>query len=245
MPETIAHPRAHGGSARGAQISARRVRDLLLAAIRAGRITPGSSLNEEHLMQTYSASRGAVRSALSQLTSIGILERRTRVGTRLVNAGVRIGVTDFAFGERGGVAIDVLEQRLVPSTPLLRERLQLDDEVVRMVENAFTLKGETIGIRTAYFSQAVTSDPTAIRQPATMSTVMRDFFGKEPGLVYAWIGAEISDARTSRILGIAEGAPLLRRELVYLDVDDDPIQVVFDAFRADRVSFDRGPISFS
>lgn len=76
-----------------------------------------------------------------------------------------------------------------------------------MVENAFTLKGETIGIRTAYFSQAVTSDPTAIRQPATMSTVMRDFFGKEPGLVYAWIGAEISDARTSRILGIAEGAP--------------------------------------
>lgn len=75
-------------------------------------------------MQTYSASRGAVRSALSQLTSIGILERRTRVGTRLVNAGVRIGVTDFAFGERGGVAIDVLEQRLVPSTPLLRERLQ-------------------------------------------------------------------------------------------------------------------------
>ncbi|MET2011756.1 GntR family transcriptional regulator [Microbacterium chocolatum] len=244
MPEPTEHPRAHGGSARGAQISARRVRDLLLAAIRAGRITPGSSLNEEHLMRTYSASRGAVRNALSQLTSIGILERRTRVGTRLVEAGVRIGVADFAFGERGGVSITVLEQRLVPSTPLLRERLQIDDEVVRMVENSFTFHDEAIGIRTAYFRPSITSDPTSLRGPLTMSTVMRDFFGAEPGLVYAWIGAEPSDARTSRILDIDEGAPLLRRELIYLDTDDVPIQVVFDAFRADRVSFDRGPISF-
>jgi GntR family transcriptional regulator len=237
-----AHPRAKGGSAHGAQISVRRVRDLVLAAIRAGDLSADALLDEEELMAMYSASRGAVRGALNQLSELGILERRPRFGTRVVDAGVRLPMTDITMQDLGGVTITVLEQRLVPATPYLREHLSIDTPLLRMVENTFTFNGDIIGLRTAYFSPSVRSDPVSLAGPVSMQELIRGFFGAEPGVVYAWIGAELADTRTSKILSISEGACLLRRELTYLDADDQPIEVVFDAFRADKVSFEKGPV---
>lgn len=218
------------------------MRDLILAGIRAGDFRDDSSLDEEHLMRAFSASRGAVRGALNQLSALGVLERRPRTGTRVVDPGLRLAITDIGLDRLGGVTIDVLEQRVVPATPFLQDRLSIDDEVVRMVENSFTFDSEIIGLRTAYFSVDVKNDPSDLDGPMSMPELIRDFFDTEPGAVYVWIGAEACDARTSRILHIAEGAVLLRREITYFDLDSRPIEIVFDAFRADRVSFDKGPM---
>jgi GntR family transcriptional regulator len=233
------HPRAKGGSARGAQTSPHRVRDFILASIRAGILTPASPLDEQSLMDLLQASRGSVRAALTELTSRGVLARRPRTGTRVRSAGIYLPINDVSNTSTCRITIQILDQRLVPASPFLRLKLGTDDEQIRLVENAFIAGDDIIGIRTAYFPVTVSSNPEHIKTPVPMRALIETFFGREPGDVKAWVSAEASDPRTSRLMRIAEGTALLRRELLYRDESKRPIQIVFDAFRADMVTLEQ------
>ena len=61
------------------------------------------------------------------------------------------------------------------------------------------------------------------------------FFGVEPGEAYISISSARADAHTARLLKVAEGWPLIVREMTYYSVDGAPIQVAFDHFRGDQV----------
>ncbi|GAB91037.1 GntR family transcriptional regulator [Gordonia rhizosphera] len=230
------HPRAHGGSARGRQVSSRRVRDLLLASIRTGSIDADAPLVEEELMQMFDSSRGSVRAALGELSEAGRLVRRPRVGTRLHRKDLGIQLADFSGTNGQSVEIKVTEQRLVPTFPLVSERLDIHDDHVRLVENIFIANDEVIGLRNAYFSPRFDADPTAlVGEPLTMAKTIAEFFRVTPGTASVSIGAELSDDRTSQLLGIEPGQSLLSRDVVYSTADGRPFQIVFDRFRADRV----------
>jgi GntR family transcriptional regulator len=230
----VDHPRSKGGSARGRQVSARRVRDLIAASIRDGLIAPDDPLAEEELMELFNTSRGSVRAALGQLRDAGFVERRRRVGTKVSRMGVTVPLSDIRTDSEN-VVISITEERQVPSFPLVRERLQLDDATVRMVENIFVADDEVIGLRTAYFSTTFQDPGDSLRGPVTMTTVIGAFFGRTPGAATVLIGSDSADARTARMLGVAEGMPLIVREMTYFDDDGAPIQTVFDRFRGDRV----------
>jgi GntR family transcriptional regulator len=227
------HPRSKGGSAHGRQISARRVRDLISASIRDGYIAPDSPLAEEDLMELFNTSRGSVRAALSQLRDTGFVERRPRVGTKVSHMGVVVPLTDI-LADTGHVRVEVTEDRIVPSFPLVRERLSIDDDTVHMVENTFLTDDEIIGLRTAYFSVQLDFDPRYIG-PISMKKVISEMFHTLPGDVVVTIGSDVADATTARLLGVHEGQHLIVRELTYYSDAGDPIQTVFDRFRGDRV----------
>jgi GntR family transcriptional regulator len=229
------HPRAKGGSARGRQISARRVRDLITASIREGHIAPDAPLAEEDLIRLFDTSRGSVRSALAQLRDTGFLERRPRVGTKVTHRGVVVPLTDID-ADSEHVYVTDHEDRIVPSFPLVRERLDIDDDSVRMIENLLATDDEVIGLRTAYFSTKYDLDPEMFTGgPINMATVLRDFFHAERGEVLVTIGSEAADIHTAKALGISDGAPLIVREVTYHDATGTPIQTVFDRYRGDRV----------
>ncbi|SMH43237.1 transcriptional regulator, GntR family [Rathayibacter oskolensis] len=239
------HPRAKGGSARGRQMSASRVRDLISASIREGHLDPDEPLAEEHLMTLFAASRGSVRAALSQLRDSGFVERKPRVGTRATGIGFVLPLadidtaTDYPDGAIGRgaahVTITITEEREVPAFPLVRDRLGLVDPTVRMVENTFTADGEVVGVRTAYYSTSYGFDPRDILGPLSMREIIERYFREETGAVHVQIGADQADAHTARLLGVAEGTPLIVREMTYVTPTGSAIQIVFDRYRGDRV----------
>ncbi|WP_223204803.1 GntR family transcriptional regulator [Gordonia jinghuaiqii] len=233
------HPRSRGGSARGRQVSSRRVRDLILASIRNGTIDIDAQLVEEDLMIMFNSSRGSVRAALNELSEAGVVIRRPRIGTRVNrrDLGVALGDVSGTGGEQ--VQIQVTDQCIVPTFPLIRSRLRIDDDVVRLVENSFIARGEIIGMRSAYFSPRFTADPNLLRgKPMSMARTLAEFFGVAPGGASVSIGAESADERTARLLDVRSGDTLLSREILYTTADGTPLEIVFDRFRADRVRFE-------
>lgn len=231
------HPRSKGGSARGRQLSARRVLDLLSASIREGHISPDEPLAEEDLMTLLDSSRGAVRAALHQLAAIGFVERRPKFGTRINQSWVRIPIADVQDAD-ARVLVEVVEQRMVRTSPLLRERLCTDAAEVRMVENLFVVERPrtVLGLRTAYFDPEFAMDPAEwFHEPLTMDGVLAGFFSRETGGVTVTIGSEVADERTARMLGVAERSALTVRDILYSAADGTPIETVFDRFRGDLV----------
>ncbi len=187
------HPRARGGSARGRQVSSRRVRDLILASIREGTLDLDTQLVEEDLIRMFNSSRAAVRDALNELSDAGFLVRRPRLGTRVHRRDLGLELT--AISGIGGESVEIVirEQRLVPNLPLVRTRLNIHDDHVRLVENTFHAFGETIGLRSAYFSASYDADPTELAGiPLTMERTAAEFFGTDPG--DAWVSIAPSAA---------------------------------------------------
>ncbi|MGW0179559.1 GntR family transcriptional regulator [Nocardia sp. NPDC003345] len=64
-----------------AQLTARRLRDLLRAELRAGAFGSGRLPGESELMSRHRASRDSVRAALDLLRRDGLIERRRGLGT--------------------------------------------------------------------------------------------------------------------------------------------------------------------
>ncbi|MGW6035185.1 GntR family transcriptional regulator [Gordonia terrae] len=233
------HPRSRGGSARGRQVSSRRVRDLVLASIRNGTIDIDAQLVEEDLMVMFNSSRGSVRAALNDLSEAGVVIRRPRVGTRVSRRDLGVALADISDTGGEQVEIQVTDQCIVPTFPLIRSRLGIDDDVVRLVENSFIARGEIIGMRSAYFSPRFSADPNLLGgKPISMARTLAEFFGVAPGGATVSIGAENADERTARLLDVRPGEILLSREILYSTADGAPLEIVFDRFRADRIRFE-------
>jgi GntR family transcriptional regulator len=242
MSVPIHHPRATGGSARGRHTFSRRVRELLRASVRGGYIVVAEQLVEDSLVETLNASRNAVRAALQQLADEGFVDRQPRRGTVVLRRGTPIRMQDIDVLDGGThVELEMTEESVVPSTPLLRHRLDLDETHLGMNENLFLLDGEVIGIRTAYFS--IRHRKPTYTGPAEMPAVFTGYFGVPLGRVQTEIGATTADERTGRLLGLPAGTPLLLREQLMHDDQGRPVQLVFDNYRSDRVTFrDHGAV---
>ncbi|MFZ2176335.1 MAG: GntR family transcriptional regulator [Rhodococcus sp. (in: high G+C Gram-positive bacteria)] len=237
MVQRSAHPRAAGGSAGGRNTLSRRVHDMLLASVRFGIYAEDQVLVEDQLIACCDASRSAVREALRKLAEDGVVQRHPRSGTIVVNTGVQIALEDIALLGATNEEIEILitEQRMVPSTALLRTRLSAADQQLRMIENLFLLKGDVIGLRTAYFRSSFNTVTYSGR--ADMAEVVASFFGRTVSRIETSVSASMCDARTARIFQVQEGAPVLVRNQTFFDLQDRPIQIVFDHYRADRVAF--------
>lgn len=232
----VEHPRARTGSARGRQISPRRVRDLISLSIRLGYISPNDQLVEHELMDLFNTSRTSVRAALAQLSESGMIERRPRAGTRVRTVGLTIPLADIAAVGQD-VYLKIIEDRLVPTFPLARDLLQIAGDQVRMVENTFVHQGRTIGIRTAYFSPDFDLNPVdqVTSGPQHMLTIMDEAFRIRPGEVDVIVGVDAADSRDARLMRIPVGSPLVVREMTYFAHDGVPVEIVFDRLRGDLI----------
>lgn len=230
------HPRAAGGNDRGRHREPRRVSDMVKASVRSGLYTEDTQLTEDVLISSLGASRTAVRAALQALAAEGVVLRSPGHGTHVRHRPVRLALRDSAVTDGAtAVSLTIVDQRTVPTTALLRERLRTADDTVRMVENTYSDGTETIGVRTAYFSRDVTF--TEYSGPADMATVAVELFGRALGRIESEVGSAVADEHTARLIGLPVGAPVLVREQLVVAADGTPLEVVFDHFRADRVTF--------
>jgi len=230
------HPRSAGGTAGLRQTSTRRVKDLLRSEVRAGLVGRDAQLVEDYLVQALAASRTAVREALQMLAQEGLVSRERRNGTTVTRGVAQFPLDDIL--ESGGekVSVQRLEQRSVPSTPLLRNKLETQDEQVGVVEHLFSTADGPIGVRVAYYKLQYTQ-PEGWAECPDLRLAFQSVFGRPLDRIDSVIEAGVSEPKTSKLLGIPEGSPVLIREQLLVDDEGVPQEFTFAHYRADRVSF--------
>ncbi|WP_211298885.1 GntR family transcriptional regulator [Kineococcus rhizosphaerae] len=230
------HPRAAGGTAGLRQTSTRRVKDLLRSEVRSGLAGRDAQFVEDYLVQALAASRTAVREALQMLAQEGLVSRERRNGTTVTRGVAQFPLDDIleSGGER--VTVQRLDQRSVPSTPLLRARLATQDETLGVVEHLFSTVDGPIGVRVAYYKLAYTQ-PEGWAECPDLRLAFHSVFGRPLDRIDSVIEAGVSEPKTSRLLGIPEGSPVLIREQLLVDDEGVPQEFTFAHYRADRVSF--------
>jgi DNA-binding GntR family transcriptional regulator len=100
-----------------------------------GRFAPGQRLPEADLVSLYDASRGAVRAALAQLESEGIVERERNRGARVrpISLDEAVEITEARAVVEGLCAAKAAVRACDADRKRLRE---LGDELATAVENA-------------------------------------------------------------------------------------------------------------
>jgi GntR family transcriptional regulator len=219
------------------QTSPRRVHDLVRTAIRDGILLPDAPLVEDYLVRELATSRNAVREAMQSLASEGLVRRQRREGTTVVGGVIQIPLDDIvSLTAPEFVQIERLDDRKIPSTDLIRSRLQTSAEEVGMIEHLFSFDGKPIGIRVAYYHTSI-QQPRGWERCPDLVTAFEIVFGLPLGRVETRIDAVACDARTSKLLSVAIGTPCLVKEQVLYDSDETPQEFCYAHYRSDLVSF--------
>lgn len=226
LPASDRHPRSGTGSARGRQTSPRRVRDLIGLAVRLGIHRPGEHLVEHELVEVFDTSRTAVRAALAHLTRAGLIERRPRVGTSVRNRGLLIPMADPIGSDL--IEAEVIDERLVPNVSPIRERLEVEDDHVRMLEFRLLHRRKVVGLRTSYQPVASPIHTPVLRDPDSSEEVLAD--RRSAVRVELSVGAEPLDETDARILKVPAGVPVIVREVTHYAPAGEAVDISFERF---------------
>jgi len=197
---------------------------------------------ERELAERHGISRITARRALDELAQAGFVERKRRVGTRVVfrspvrpiDAGINQAVEALiAFGRETQVRmLDLAEE---PASAAVAEALGLDlgAPVVRAVRLR-SLDDEPLGRVTSWMPREH-APRVALDELAT--TPMLELL-RRAGLTFGTarqtIGAGVADAMLAGLLGIEARAPLLWIERLVRDADGAPALFTRAEYRADR-----------
>lgn len=238
-PETWAptkpHPRSTHRSLRtDRETSSRRIRDLIFTSLQSDTID--ISVTEDALVHQLDASRAAVRGALQHLAEEGVITRRRRTGTRPMGALSNIDIGDDSIQAAGAepVGQQLMTTQLFSAGPIIRRMLALPETEthVTMVETRLTQGDAVIGIRSAYHSTRF-GEVSFHRGFDRRS--LEQAFGVTVRQVESAVGAHGSDDRLAELLEIDVGQAVISRQQLYRGVDQRPIALSFDNFRADKV----------
>jgi GntR family transcriptional regulator len=180
----------------------------------------------------------------------GLVTRLPRFGTKVTGNITVLPVDDLgpeyaaesATGQLVGIKLEELDLKLVPATPVLRERLDVDDKFVLLAEHLLHVDGSPLYVRVAYLPQG--PDPVELieqvrnvfRAPHTPRCPAPNLYGTEVARIQTTVEAVPCDPRTARLLGIAAGAPILLRERTIIGTDNRPHELSFTHLRGDRAA---------
>lgn len=219
------------------QTSPRRVHDLLSSSIRDGLLRPDERLDENSLIRELETSRNAIREGLQMLATVGVVERVPRVGTTIVGGLIRIPLNPLAGRHQpDGMVVERLEDRVVRSTSLIRERLGTSADQVGLVEHIYSLGSVPLGVRAAYYHLGYRPD-NGWGAPVDLDSAFEFVWGPPDGRVETTVSAMIMESRTCRLLGAAYGTAALVKEQIVHNAADVPQEFAYSHWRADRVSF--------
>lgn len=227
--------------ARQLQRCPRRVHDLIRADIRSGMARRDDQLVEHDLVHSLGTSRNAVRRALQLLAQEGLVSRAPRHGTSVVTEILQISVDPhgpFTVAGRPGddaLTIERTDTRRVPATPLLSERLRIDDSEVVLIEDVVRWRGAPMMVRVGYLP-VTTLAPTLVQRLQDRSTAFEQRFGVPLGSWEAAMEAMACEASTARLLDVPEGMPILVRELLLRDEQGRARELSYTHYRSDRVA---------
>ncbi|GAA4680048.1 GntR family transcriptional regulator [Frondihabitans cladoniiphilus] len=226
------------------QSSPRRAHVLLRASIRRGVLPASSNVEEQSLIMSMMMSRNSIRSALQQLNSEGLVQRRQRLGTSVVGTISELPLLELlpvkgwssAPREQHAsmsLGIEHLEKAEVLADEHIQGRLRLPSNRVMMQEDLVTRGGEVIGIIVGYhpIGADVSREPDAAEDDRYnyLRMISRSH-------IEATVEAVNCDERTAKVLGVAEGAAILVRETLLYDSDGAPKMLAYGHYRGDRVA---------
>jgi GntR family transcriptional regulator len=227
-------PRTHRRS-----ISARRVRDLLRAAIIHEEIPVGALPGESELMLAFSASRQVIRDALALLRDEGLVDRLQGCGTLVVASKVRHHLTHLHGPEP--IRQQVVTHRVLTATvertaPRVAERLGIPLGMPSgVIDYVTTLDGEPYSLVTTYVPLDVLELVAGIREFSDWYRLLESA-GHELGTTDQAIEAILADELVSEYLAIPPGSPLVLFERRINDRGGRPLDYAFARVRADRLA---------
>ena len=226
------HPQHESG-----QQSPRRAYNLLRAAIREELLRPGEKLVEDELTSALATSRNAVREALRMLAEEGLVARSPKRGTVVARGVERIQLEEgFADGQQGSYAVKLIEERNVPTTALLRHRLDMDDAEVFMTEFLITYEKQISSLKTIYVRCGAAASMPYFANDFDRAESFRARFGTDLGSMQHTVEALPCDKRTSTALGLKMGEPILLQEILLVDDRGTPQELSYTYLRAGRAA---------
>ena len=178
--------------------------------------------SEEDLRALLRAPRKAVRTALANLASAGLIRRRRSLGTSVPGSHEKkLGVTWPGSGSYELIAV-----RLVHSNQVARELLKVsDDELVRIDRLTRDDDGMPLSLCSIYLPEAVHRQLGDAAWQLSSTEVAKKLAGGEVAGRYA-INALPIDRESAALLDVPEGSPCLHVERVFTN-GTKPVLVVF------------------
>jgi GntR family transcriptional regulator len=219
------------------QRSARRVYDLLRAAIRSGAVEQRDLFVEHDLIRTFGASRSAVREALQMLVDDGLVIRAPRIGTVLTGTVHEVSVTVPSTDNDvpGHYTIEKLDERTITS-PFLAHRIEADHDRLALQEYRMFIEGQPMSVITIYASASHVRTAPYFDSLLDRTGAFERRFGVGMGHTESSIEAVACEPRTARLLTLADHAPVLRLETLIFDETGRPRELSYSHYRADRIA---------
>jgi len=226
----------------------RRIEKDLLTQIVEGRLAPGQVIpTERKLCDQYGVSRITVRHAIHELETSGYIQRRQGKGTFVSRSRIRREMGRLiSFSEELRLQGSVPGSRLLnlqhrPADSALAVRLNIQEgDPIWIVERLRLADGEVASISNSYLHlpPEVYLTPMELTNEPSLWALL-----EQKGIVISEcdtaVRAIAADAHHARLLGVAEGDPLLLREGVNYAMGEPPQAV--EAFqtisRADRYHY--------
>jgi DNA-binding GntR family transcriptional regulator len=238
--------RARAGTGAGTGVSEllrgspRTAHVLLRAAIRRGLVPIASAFEEHSLVLSMRMNRNSIRSALQQLTTEGLVQRKQRVGTSVIRGIAELPLLGFLpvdgwtrdddarVATRGALEIEYQDAVEVAAEPYVASRLGLETQSVMMREDIVRRDGEPIALLVGYYP---------IDEDSDGSRPTMDLLRQLPDAHFeVTVEAINCDDRSARLLKVAPGAALLLRETLVRDHDHVPRVLAFGHYRGDRIA---------
>lgn len=218
--------------------AARRVRDLLRAAIVHEQLPTGALPGEAELMMSFSASRQVIRDALALLREEGLVKRVQGTGTFSVASKVR-----HAFGHLHGPqpTLETVSHRILAisedvAPPRVADRLALaGGATCGIVEYLAVLGEEPYYACTAYVPLPLLSVVRHGRSVSEWYSVY-ERAGLRLGVTDQAIEAIVADEEVAALLEVPQGAPLMLFERLVRDGAGNPVEYAFARVRGDRLT---------
>jgi GntR family transcriptional regulator len=218
--------------------AARRVRDLLRAAIVHEEFTAGALPGEAELMLSFSASRQVIRDALALLREEGLVKRVQGTGTFSVASKVR-----HAFSHLHGPqpSLERVSHRILAITqeiaaPRVADRLGLPQGAdCGVIEYLAVLGEEPYYAATAYVPLPLVG-VVAHGQSVEEWYSVYEAAGFELGVTDQAVEAILADDEVATLLDVPAGAPLMLFERLVRDRTGQPLEYAFARVRGDRMT---------
>lgn len=213
------------------------------AAIRSGRLQPGSRLeNELDLARRLGLSRPTVRQGIQALVDKGMLVRKRGVGTQVVESPVsrKVALTslhDDLQGAGRAPRTEVLEYRVGRPSPEAADRLLLSpgEQVLDLVRVRFA-DDEPLAVMRNTLPERVAPSREDLRERGLYECLRAR--GVALAVAHERIGAAVADAEHAELLDEEVGAALLTMDRKVFGNDGGVIEYGHHVYRASRYTFE-------
>ncbi|MGI9862262.1 GntR family transcriptional regulator [Moorella naiadis] len=220
----------------------------LKEAIKQGKWSVGDALpTEKELIDKYGVSITTVRHAMATLVNEGLLERRPGKGTFLIrdmveeNLGQPTGFFEemAVQGLKGSQQILKMQPLKITATELeaLPQLNIFDADKVYLIESVQMIYGKAVNYLRSYWPFEYGKE---LKSEELTYEGIYENLNKKFGVIITEadqkITAAVAGPKEARLLGIKEGAPILKAVRIGY-ANNRPVELSINAYRADRYSY--------